>query len=429
MRANVSPTIPSETQSSRGVASDSVAHAANGFATASVADQSPVHLSVLDGLRGLAICLILLVPFVPKYATSSRTFELAKKLASTGWSGVDLSFVLSGLLITDVLLRSRGKANAARHFYARRFLRVMPLYLGTLIFVFAVLPIFVRPGADSAFDTLQSYQGWYWALSANIVCFLHGFPVMQSSTVDLGHYWVLAVVQQFYFLWPLLVWNLNERKLAWAACAVIALSLGLRIVGSCFLEGTFRENIFYQTPTCLDSFAFGALLAVGFRRGDIGWLRRAAVWILPVTAAIIAVFFIKKGLWENGIVHCVGLTLISLAYASLIVLLRTGSPGSLGVKLIDNPFFRFFGKYSYGLYVFHGLMIPLLDRWIPAEKLLDLCHAPFLAAIVCLSAKVGVTLAVAMLSWRLLESPCLRLGTSGGQKISVGNAAGGFGAN
>ena len=367
----VSPTASSDVKASHRGAARSASRAAEGETLARASERPSAHVSVLDGVRGLAICLILLVHFMPDYPMPNRALELAKKLAFTGWSGVDLSFVLSGLLITDVLLRSRGKANAARNFFIRRFLRVMPLYLGSLLFVFGVLPIFVRSGADAGFDTLRSFQGWYWALSANVVCFLHGFPAMQSATIDLGHYWVLAVVQQFYFLWPLLVWNVSEKKLPWVALLVIAFSLTLRIVGMSFLDGTFRENVFYQTPTCLDSFAFGALLAVAFRRADTGWLRRAAFVLLPVTAAIIAVFFVKKGLWENGVVHCVGLTLISLAYASLIVLLRTGSPGSFGVKLIDNRILRFFGKYSYGLYVFHGLMIPLLNRWIPSDKLLD----------------------------------------------------------
>ena len=137
----------------------------------------------------------------------------------------------------------------------------------------------------------------------------------------------------------------------------------------------------------------------------------------------------KKGLWENGVVHCVGLTLISLAYASLIVLLRTGSPDSFGVKLIDNRVLRFFGKYSYGLYVFHGLMIPLLNRWIPADKLLDFFHSPVLATMVCLTAKVAASLVVAMLSWRLVEGPCLRRWNPDRQETSVRNAAGGYGAS
>jgi len=409
MCANVSPTISSDTQSVRGVATSPVAPAVNGRTNLPADNASSAHISVLDGVRGLAICLILIFHFMPNYPMPNRPLELVKKLAATGWSGVDLSFVLSGLLITDVLLRSRGKANAVRSFYSRRFLRVMPLYLGSLVFVFGVLPLFVRSGVDPSFDALREYQGWYWALSANVVCFLHGFPAMQSSTVDLGHYWVLAVIQQSYFLWPLLVWNSSERKLPWIAIAVIGLSLSLRIAGMCFLDGSFRDNVFYQTPTCMDSFAFGVLLAVFFRRGSVGWLRRAAIGILPITAAIILFLFVKKGLWENGVVHCVGLTLISLAYASLIVLLRTGAPGSLGVRLIDNRVFRFFGKYSYGLYVFHGLMVPLLDRWIPSDKLLELFHSPVLAAVVCLTAKVGASLVVAMISWRLIEAPCLRL--------------------
>jgi peptidoglycan/LPS O-acetylase OafA/YrhL len=421
MSANISPTVSTDPQTKSRIAANAVASATNGHATS--ADGVRAHVSVLDSVRGLAICLILLFHFLPSYPTPDRILGLAKKLASTGWSGVDLVFVLSGLLITEILLRSRGRILAAREFYVRRFLRIMPLYLGSLLFVFGVLPFFVRSGADPSFDTLRSYQGWYWALSANIVCLLHGFPAMQSTTVDLGHFWVLAVIQQFYLLWPLLVWNVSERKLPGIAWAVIVLSLGLRVGGMCFLDGTLRENIFYQTPTCLDSFAIGSLVAVYLRRGNVAWLRRASLGILPVTTAIIAVFFVKKGLWENGIVHSVGLTLISFAYASLIVLLMTGSPTSLSVKLFDNLFLRFFGKYSYGVYVFHGLMIPLLDRWVPSDKPLDFLRWPVLSAAVCLVFKVGASLLVAMLSWHLLEGPCLRLGTP--QRLSARNAVGG----
>ncbi len=178
----------------------------------------------------------------------------------------------------------------------------------------------------------------------------------------------------------------------------------------CFLTGITRENVMYQTPTCLDSFAFGALLAILLRRSDGGRLRRVAWLVLLASATIIVLRFSKKELWEsNAVLHSAGLTVISLAYACLIYLLRTSAPGAWGVGLFDNAFLKFFGKYSFGLYVFHGLMMPLLDRWIPADRLLAFFHSPVLATVVCVTGKVGASLAVAMLSWHLLEAPCLRV--------------------
>jgi peptidoglycan/LPS O-acetylase OafA/YrhL len=417
MSANSSPTL--STDAPVGKLSDAASRPVGSERSAPPGDRAPGRLTVLDGLRGLAICLILVEHFLPAYTMPNKALELVCKLAKTGWSGVDLSFVLSGLLITDVLLRTRGIASATKSFFIRRFLRVMPLYLGCLIFVFLLLPFFVRSGVDPAFDTMQSYQGWYWGLSANVISFLHGFPVMQSETVDLGHFWVVAIIQQFYFIWPLAVWSVSERKLPYLALGVIGLSLGLRIVGVLTLSGTPHDNVYYQTPTCLDSFAFGALVTLCFRQASIAWLRPVAFVVLPITAGIIGCFFLKKGLWENGVIHSVGLTLVSLAYASLIVLLRTSAPTSWFVRLFDNPFFRFFGKYSYGLYVFQGLLTPLLARWFPADMLLEKCHGPVLAAIVCVGAKVAVSLAAAMLSWRLLEAPCLRLFASSRANPSV----------
>src|ERR1700754_1405880 len=104
-------------------------------------DLSKPHIAVLDGIRGIAVLLVLLFHFLPDIAMQSRTSEWFKKIFTTGgWVGVDLFFVLSGFLITGILLRSKRSSNFFTTFYVRRTLRIFPLYYGALLIIFVILP-------------------------------------------------------------------------------------------------------------------------------------------------------------------------------------------------------------------------------------------------------------------------------------------------
>jgi peptidoglycan/LPS O-acetylase OafA/YrhL len=140
-------------------------------------------------------------------------------------------------------------------------------------------------------------------------------------------------------------------------------------------------------------------------------MRRTAQIILCVCLAVIAIdFVIEKGLWtESKFVRTIGLSLAGLAFASLLVVLLTEAPHSLPLKLIDNGVLRFFGKYSYGIYVIHGLFSPLLDRWVSPDWMLGACGTAVIAAPLVLISKTLISVAGALLSWRFVESPCLRL--------------------
>ncbi len=366
---------------------------------------------MLDAVRGIAICLVLAVHFTPDYLMPNRALEWAKKLMQTGWTGVDLFFVLSGFLITDILLRVRQTPHWVRNFYLRRALRILPLYLLSLIIVFGVVPWFVAPGSDPAFSTMQTLQGWFWVHAANVGVFLHSFAATMSPTVNLSHLWSLAVEEHFYLLWPFLVARLPERRLLPVLLGMIGLALGLRVAAMAMLTEPVVTSAMVQTPTRMDALAFGALLTLLFHRLPAATLRRWAMVLLPLTGATIAAdFFLEKGLWPgSNFVRSAGLTLFGIFYASLIIILLTTAPHALLRRVVDNPVLRFFGKYSYGIYIIHGLLGPLLDRWFPADVLLAKLHSPVLAILVCVTIKTTISVALALLSWRLLEAPCLRL--------------------
>lgn len=367
------------------------------------------RIPVLDGVRGLAICLVMVVHFLPDYVMPNRYLEWLKKLGHTGWTGVDLFFVLSGMLITDILLRTRGTDNAAFRFYVRRFIRIMPLYLASLVFTFCLLPWFVVKGVDPKFDIMQSVQAWYWVHCANIIVFLHGFSAMMSDTTTLAHFWSLAVEEHFYLFWPLVVWSLSERRLLWVATGLIITAFSLRVVAVFFFDSVQGFNV--QTLTRMDALAFGGAIAILFRQTDPKQLRKISLFIFPVTVTIITVvFYLQAGLWSRStFVSTIGLSLIALGYSCLIVILRTSKEGSLTVRLVDNWPLRFFGKYSYGLYVLHAMLGPLMMLWLPENLVLEYCGSPLLASFVIVAAKISISIVAALLSWNIVEAPCLRL--------------------
>lgn len=369
------------------------------------------RVSVLDGVRGLAICLVFLYHFTPDYTADTHLQAWANKLAHCGWTGVDLFFVLSGLLITDILLRSRGTNYAARAFYLRRALRIMPLYLLSLVFVFAVLPWLVPPGTDPRFDALRGPQALYWLHCANIVAFVHGFPAMMSDTVHLSHFWSLAVEEHFYLFWPLLVWNLSERRLLAVAAALMVAACACRCVGVMLCPETTQAGFSVLTSSRMDALTLGAMLAMLSRRVQAHELRRLAWCLLPVAAIpLLSVFVLEKGLWPGStFVRTIGFSLVALCYASFIVVLTTAHQAAPMVRIIDNPVLRFFGKYSYGLYIIHGLFAPLLERLVPTEYVLQSCTSPILGATVIVGAKTALSTVGALLSWHLVEEPVLRL--------------------
>ena len=339
-----------------------------------------------------------------------------------GWTGVDVFFVLSGFLITGILYDSQHKTHRYRDFYIRRTLRIFPLYY----FVWLAI-LLLKPFALAQSD-------WRWALwpayIGNYARFLFltepgnpyrfdmltfgarvnahfGYPVH----LYLGHFWSLCVEEQFYLIWPFVVYQVRRRETLMKIClAVIIGSPVFRAILCVAVPPRYLEmELLYRSlPTRLDALLMGGLMALCLRGSEEGLLRRSRRPILAVTATLfIGLYLVETKLFAvpfygsaTNWVGVLGFSLIDLFAAALI--LECIHPGSyLGIVLSWRPL-RSLGVISYGFYVYHDL---LHDFYSDAAHRISSEYAyPITLAV----AFIG-TLLIATTSYVVLERPLLRL--------------------
>jgi peptidoglycan/LPS O-acetylase OafA/YrhL len=364
------------------------------------------HVPALDGVRGLAILAVLTYHGV--FYSGSRSSHVVdatfRQLMSCGWAGVDLFFVLSGFLITGILLDSRESPQYYRSFYARRVLRIFPLYFVFLASFIWLLPL-VRE-MEPQFATMKQEQVWYWTYLINVRVAMEGWPEVKL----LGHFWSLAVEEQFYLVWPFVVLSFNRTTLYRICVGCIVGSLALRI----WLLFNGLPVAAYVLPFArLDSLAMGGLLAIWVRDpGAYPAVARYAPKVLLACSGLIAgIFVIKGAFWPWGrFVHTLGLSIVAVASSSLIatVLFRPDATW-LGGVFRSSPM-RFLGKYSYGIYVVHHPVIMILGRSrLGASEWPTWGGAEILGQLFVLVAGGAFSIILALVSWNLLEAPMLRL--------------------
>lgn len=329
----------------------------------------------LDSLRALAVSAVALHHWLP------RGFDYPLV------SGVHLFFVLSGFLITGILLDARPRTEAVgtselgytlRAFYLRRFLRIAPAYILTLVVVVYFNVAGIR-------DTWM----WHAAYLSNVHIFF------RNDWIGLvGHFWTLSVEEQFYLAWPLLVLCLPWRLLPSMFLIVTAGSVIFRGVGEVFFPGRVMWNLL--PPGYLDSFALGALLSYQNRVPNA-----VAAAILRRSGAVIAVCFamavIRKRMPGWHLVFLDPL-LFALAYTCLINIAANGARGPLG-WVLNQPLLRYAGRISYGLYLAHNFA-PL-----PVRELVARYPSLLMIPRIQLVLMAIWTMLVAMLSWHCFEAP------------------------
>jgi peptidoglycan/LPS O-acetylase OafA/YrhL len=312
------------------------------------------HFGQLDGLRAIAVSLV----FVN---------HLWLPTSYLGQLGVRLFFVLSGFLITGILLEAKDSARISeslKTFYARRFLRIFPLYY----MVLAVLAITNAP-------RVREFLPWHVLYATNILIARIG----DWSILGTDHFWSLAVEEQFYLLWPFVILLTPRSMLRNTMITLIAGSVAFRLLGRFVFHWGY-------TPThvllfgCVDALALGALLAHESEAGR-DRIQRVGMFFIPVLAAVIALTFAD---WGTKIVWTFFEFSAAICSAALIRAALRGIPGIWG-RFLSNPAVAYIGVISYGLYVYH---MPI-RTYVTANSM----------------AVIFLSLLIASLSWFIYEKP------------------------
>jgi peptidoglycan/LPS O-acetylase OafA/YrhL len=334
------------------------------------------RLPQLDAIRGLAILTVILHNQRDQFPALhlSRLFD-------NGWMGVDLFFVLSGFLITGILVDTRQAPGYFTKFYARRCLRIWPLYYSVLFFMFVVVPLF-RP-AEGYMVFERSSPWWGYPL------FLQNFlvPIPTSATGPLAVSWSLAVEEQFYLVWPWVIRYCSDGQIRRIALWVICTSPALR-----FLLSFYGVHLYSNTFCRLDGLMAGAVLAVAVRSGGFEPSRFVTrAWIALVVT--IPSVFAAQALDLGWLVFS-----LSAAACAAFVYLTLFSRNRVLQVAMTNRFVVYTGTISYGLYLLHKIPFDMAKGFHLDGQ-----------ALIALPVLLSATYVVSALSWNWLEKPFLDL--------------------
>ncbi len=336
------------------------------------------HIKGFDGLRAFAVLGVMFV-------------HLGWEPFAYGWIGVPFFFVLSGFLITGILLDNKG-ADARTFFsvfYARRSLRIFPLYFAYLAVVAVTCWILRLPT-----------EGWSWFFVYLQNFYLGARHLELSPGMHLSHTWSLAVEEQFYMLWPLLVF-ITSRQWLKLLCVVL---IGVGVVSRYWLAHNTQHVPFAPLSSNLDTLCLGALLAIAARESRARFVTQSYGSLAIGLALLVAI-----NVWPNNTLNA-----SNSQFMFVLALVFTGVVGIVGCSrnglgLEWRPL-AYIGRISYGLYIWHALGFGIIStalssRWIPD-----------LGWVVNDAVRIGLTFCLAAASFRYFEAPILRLK----EKISHG---------
>ncbi len=368
------------------------------------APENRAFYPALDGLRALAFLMV--------FATHYLSLPW-------GWGGVNFFFVLSGFLITGILYDTKDAPHRARNFYMRRTLRIFPLYYAVLLAAVLLWPM------------AHWLWNWKWLLWAaylgNFAHFspmpagspaqqlgdfqLNGFILGHRLVLYLGHFWSLCIEEQFYLVWPWIVfWLRDRRKLLWICGLALPIGVVLRILSQVYLPPWMvAENVLSRfTPLSCDALLVGGFIALLLRGPHKAALLRAASWALPPYLIACALWLL---LWRRlhsqagsypypNWTETFGFTVLDIL--GVLLMMNALQPGNWVYRALHLRPLRWAGRISYGAYVLHD--IPHQSIWRFAGLIWP-SH----------ERRTGIALALvwtygaAWLSFRFLESPFLNL--------------------
>ena len=363
------------------------------------------YIETLTGLRGVAILMVLCYHLVlDGYVQQQHGLVgIVRAMMWTGWAGVDLFFAISGFLITNILLDTRTRPHYFKSFHFHRILRIFPLYYLVLLVIFLAQPLFL---AHPALAQIYPTRGGFLAY----IFFVQNWwmPIFGQGRFLLGHFWTLAVEEQFYLLWPLIVWRARSRYLL-QTCIVGAFLCPL--VRYIFARHDPTSMFVYMsTAARFDTLLFGCATAIAVRY-PIGQQIVGKLAPRLAIASAIGLFVINavmRDLFFRGIhTQVLGYTLIAI-FSTCVVFYawQINRTGKFADRLLRSRFLEIWGRYSYGIYVFHAPFFILTSHYLR--------HYAWFGVSIWRSALCGLGVAavvftLAALSYEFFESHFLAL--------------------
>ena len=385
------------------------------------------HYPELDGLRALAIIAVILLHFAQpisarEIASSGLIVSALLKLFHHGAWGVELFFALSGYLITGILLQSRGQQHYFRNFYARRTLRIFPLYYGTLLALLAIVPL-VLGRVPEMLSLAYHKQIWLWTYTCNIDEAFRGGAVFGNFV----HFWSLAIEEQFYLVWPLVIFLCPPRwvlRLSVAGIVLVNIARVLFLIIS--HDGSSWNVLWSLTPFRADALLVGAAVAAIQFHGELVRYRAVFINIFMFAACLIAGCIIARPHGPAGVraMFLAHITLAPLLFGAGIGYLLTCQPGSWLVRALSVKPLRAIGKYSYAMYVFHLIYLPIEVRYLPYSLFAKLLHNALLGLVVYYLSAIAIAFGVAFMSYHLYEKHFLKLKKYFPEKTAAAGTAG-----
>ena len=366
----------------------------------------PAHYPALDGMRGLSLLLVFAGHYVPMTYPGTA-------LSWAPWFGVDLFFVLSGFLITGILFDSLPRPRYFRNFYTRRALRIFPLYYSVWL-LFLLLtpwlhPLWTRFDIGRVFYVVN-LMTFSAARHPELTPsgFMFHLPNGHLTGFNAGPVWSLCLEEQFYLLWPLILFRVRDRRRLMRLCAVGILASPL-LNGLLFLwasrTGADRSFLYNATYCHFSPMLFGAWLALWLRgRSTAPHVSPRVYWTLILAPCCIlgaTILFLLRGFDHlHPAIFTYGYLCSGLLGSGL--LLAAIQPGTLVHRLFSRRWLMAVGTISYGLYIIHGYLMGAFSHHAPTFQR---HHLGLLLPVVAFA----VTWLLATLSYRFLESPFLRL--------------------
>lgn len=354
------------------------------------------HLPELDGLRGLAIGLVLLFhlfPFLP--------------FSRIGWIGVDLFFVLSGFLISGILQDSLNKRRYWFSFFIRRALRIFPLYYFILLLYvglsyisadFAALPVV-------SFDYFKDNQVWYWTYLSNIKMFIEG---RWLPPIVFNPLWSLSIEEQFYLLWPLVIYLFRNKKLLYFIFFLLSVVIAIRV--HMVVREASSLSIYVFTFARLDAILLGSMVSVFIRNEKLRALLEKYNDYFLIGSVIlilgIAISFRTFSAYQF-VIQSVGYTIIAVFFCCILILVLNKNKNFILDLFFKSKPMIFLGKYSYALYLFHWPLYRLLRE--PVQKLCKEAGVQIAANIFTSLVILSLTCLASLITWNLFEKRFIQL--------------------